>query len=1130
MNKNTSVGGSLYHSLKKILLILRIAIFLLLVGFLQTQATDTYSQNTKLSISFSNTELVKVLDNIEKQSEFYFLYNEKLIDANRKVSIEAKDEQIEELLKNLFSGTDVVYSIVDRKIILVPAYLSESQQLNKKINGKVTDSAGGSLPGVSVIVKGTTTGVITDNSGNYSLSNIPENAIIQFSFVGMKMQEINVVGKTTIDITLTEDATALEEVVAIGYGTAKKKDVTGAVSQMQSKQLKNIPVSRIDQALSGKLAGVQVLTTNGKPGASPTFRIRGVGSISASSDPLYVVDGYPIDNLQMLNPNDIETIDILKDASATAIYGSRGANGVVIVTTKRGKAGTSVISFDSFYGFQKILKSMDFLNVKEQAQYYYDGVKNSNIDVNKDVSGDPSKWFYAVPKTVLDVLGGQNTTDTDAFDAVFRTAPIQSYTLSANGGNEKVRYAVSGEFLNQEGIVLSSNFNRYSFRSNLDAQLSKKLAIKFNMNAAYTTNNDIIDTGGNGGGEGIVGSATTWERWYPLVNADGTYFNAFGQDATNNVWNPVATANEITRKNEQLRVIGSINTEYKISDALKFNILLGVNTSNIHYYYFIPKLDIFNSIPAEGSDQRSSYLNWLTESTLNYNKSFGDHTISGLVGYTTQKQHDGSNYVSSRSYPNNLIYTLNAVSNILYQGNSQESEWSLISYLARANYNFKNKYYLTASIRTDGSSRFGSDRKYGYFPSAAVAWRIKDENFLKDVAFISDTKIRLSYGESGNNNIGNYASLATVGYESYNFGGVASGGYAPSQYANSLLTWEKQKSFDVGLDLSLVKSRMTLTADYFKTTNHELLLDVPVPLITGFNTSLQNIGEVENKGWEFSLNTRNLIGKFEWTTDFNISGFKNKVLKLGPDGAPIIISNRSITMIGEPMGMFYGYKTDGVFNTQAELDAGPKWGTGTSGVSRLGDIRFKDISGPNGKPDGVINTYDQTINGNPYPDFYYGMTNNFSYKNFTLSVAFMGSVGNEIYNTSDNVMYTRARYKQLSVVKNYWKSPTEPGNDPRPNNAPTGGLREQSNRWVTDASYFLIKNINISYSFSSPIAKKLSMSSLRVYLTSSNPLMVTNYLYFNPDVSNSSSALTPGLLNYNYPLSKSFVIGINASF
>lgn len=1021
--------------------------------------------------------------------------------------------------------------------LALPAYslpagdFSFNSQQQIRLTGSITDAAtGDAMPGVNIQIKGTTFGVMADANGKYSFDISDQNAVLIFSFIGYRTKEVPVGGKSLVDVTLESEIAALDEVVVIGYGTVQKKDLTGSVGQMQANTIKDLPVARVDQALSGKLAGVQVLTTNGKPGESPLIRIRGVGSISAGSDPLYVVDGYPVDNIQMLNPNDIETIDVLKDASATAIYGSRGANGVIIINTKRGKAGKSIVSFDTYFGWQKLLKSIDFLTKEEQAQYYYDGVVNQNLDAGKSVSGDPLKWFYQVPQTIMDVIEGRNTTNTDAYDAIFRTAPQQSYNLSAKGGNETVKYAVSGEYMNQEGIVLSSNFKRYSLRTNLDAQLSKKLAIKFNLNTAYTTNNDIVESGGNGGGEGIVGSATTWQYYYPLYSEDGTYFSGYGQDATNNVWNPIATANEITRKSEQLRTLGNLNTEYKITDALKLNFMLGANTANRHYYYFIPKHVVFQNV-AEGSDERSSGLNWITETTLTYNKSFNNHNITGLIGYTTQKQTNGGNYVSSQSYPNNLIYTLNAVSNILYQGNSTQSEWTLISYLARLNYNYKNKYYLTASIRADGSSRFGQDKKYGYFPSAALAWRISDENFLKDVGFLNDLKIRTSYGETGNNNIGNYAHIATISYESYTLGGAATGGFAPSQFANSLLTWEKQRSSNTGLDASLFKSRVTFTIDYFKTLNHNLLLNVFVPLITGFNTSLQNIGEVQNKGWEFTLNTRNFVGNFEWTTDFNVSAFKNKVLKLGPEGAPIISGN-NITQIGQPMGMFYGYITDGVFMTQAEIDAGPKWAPGTADVSRLGDIRFKDISGPDGVPDGVINTSDRTIMGSPYPDFYYGMTNSFTYKNITLSVSLQGSVGNEILNSSDNMLYTRARYKQLSIVKDYWKSESEPGDgvSPRPNNLPTGGLRQYSTRFLTDASYFKINNVNLSYSFSNQIASKLFLSSLRVYLTTSNPLLITRYLYFNPEVSNSSSSLTPGLLNYNYPIAKSFMIGINASF
>lgn len=1067
MKKIKPIGELYYHSPKKTLLIMRTALVLFVMGIMQANATGISSFNASLSSALSSIEGPDITTLLQQQT----------------------------------------------------------------VTGKITDSeTGQAMAGVNIQVKGTLVGATSDLDGKFSLPVADKNATLIFTFIGYVTQEIPVTGRTTVDVVMVSEMKGLDEVVVIGYGTVQKKDLTGSVGQMQADKIKDLPVARVDQALTGKLAGVQVLNTSGKPGASSTIRIRGVGSISAASDPLYVVDGFPVSDIQMLNPNDIESIDILKDASATAIYGSRGANGVILINTKRGKTGTSIISLDTYFGWQKILKSIDFLTVQEQAQYYYDGVVNQNLDAGKSVSGPPSSWFYTMPQTILDVLDGTNTTNTDAYKSIFRTAPQQSYSLSAKGGSENVKFALSGEYMNQDGIVLSSNFNRYSLRANLDAQLSKKLSVKFNLNTAYTTSDDIVDAGGNGGGEGIIGSATTWQYYYPLYKPDGTYFSGYGQDATNNVWNPIATAKEVIRKSEQYRTLGNLNAEYKILDELKINIMLGANISNYHYYYFIPKLDVFQNV-ATGDDERSTSLNWITESTLTYSKSFKDHNLTGLIGYTTQKETDNGNFLSSQTYPNNLVYTLNAVSNILYQGSSDRSEWTLVSYLARLNYNFKNRYYLTGSIRTDGSSRFGKDKKYGYFPSAALAWRISNENFLKNVTFINDLKLRLSYGESGNNNIGNYAHIATINYESYTLGGVAIGGFAPNQFANPLLTWEKQRSTNLGIDLSLYESRIALTADYFKTINHDLLLNVNVPLVTGFNTSLQNIGEVQNTGWEFTLTTRNLVGTFEWTTDFNISAFRNKVLKLGPEGAPIISGN-NITMIGHPMGMFYGYITDGVFKTQAELDAGPKWAPGTADVSHLGDIRFKDITGPDGVPDGIINTADRTIMGSPYPDFYYGMTNTFSYRNFTLSVTLQGSKGNQILNSSDNMLYTRARYKQLSIVKNYWKSEAEPGDgvSPRADNLPTGGLRQYSTRFLTDASYFKINNINLSYMIPQQVARKIYCSSLRVYVSSTNPLLVTKYLYFNPEVSSSSSSLTPGLLNYNYPIAKSLMIGINASF
>ena len=995
-----------------------------------------------------------------------------------------------------------------------------SQQQGRTITGVVRD-ASGPVIGANVIVKGTTNGAVTDVNGQFSISNVQSNATLQVSFIGYIPQEVSVGNQTRFNITIVEDVGALEEIVVIGYGTLQRKDLTGSVGQVQSDAIQNLAAPRLDQALIGQLAGVQVISSTGQPGEALNIRIRGVGSISAGTGPLYVVDGFPEANIQMLNPNDIETIDILKDASATAIYGSRGANGVVLITTKRGREGKAIINLDVYYGWQSVLKRPEFLTMQEQAQYYYDGIFHQNKDENRDMSNsDPTKWYYPVPQTVMNVLNGTIKESHDAYDYIFQNAAQQNYNLSARGGTGNIKYSVSGSYMAQDGIIVMSDFQRYTVRANIDAQLNPRVSMKFNINSTYSTSLNIRSYGGTGDAEGILGAATTWQYWYPLYKEDGSYFSGYGQDATNNVWNPMAQAYEIKRKNEQYRTLMNLSTDINIAKDFRLNVMLGATNSNSREYYFIPKLDVFNNT-AEGRDGRSVTLNWTMETMLHYQKKIDKHSFNAMIGYSTQQNDNNSNYVMSRDFPNNMVYTLNAANNPKTEGSSEESQWSLISYLARAQYNYNSKYYLTASIRADGSSRFGRENKYGYFPSAGLRWRVSEEGFLKEISEISDLSLRATFGSTGNNNIGNYAHLATVTYPSYaNFGG----GMAPNNIENSLLTWEKQRSINFAVDAGFFNNRISLSAEYYITNNHQLLLSVNVPQITGFNTSLQNIGEVQNKGWEISLNTHNLKGVFDWKTNFNISAFRNKVLKLGPEDAPLI-SSQHITQIGQPMGMFYGYKKDGIFKNQAELDAGPLFGRGTADQSRVGDIRFVDVNG-----DGQITTADRTIIGNPYPKFYGGMTNTLTYKNFMLSFSLTGSYGNKVFYVGDMQLYTRARYKQYSSVKNYWKSESDPGEEPRPNNLPKGGIREKNDRYLDDGSFLKVNNINLSYSFPNRIARSLTLSGLRVYATSSNSLIITKFKDFNPEVYSSRDPRYPGQSDWNYPIAKSLLFGISVTF
>ena len=1079
MKKNYSDWGVLILSLKKSLQIISMAVVLLLVGFLQTQAKDANSKQTKPSVA--------------------------------------------------------EITINDTKIISAPSNLSESQQSNKKINGKVTDDAGGGVPGASIVVKGLTLGTVTDSDGNFNLMIPADSKVLVISFVGMQTQEIVIGNRSNFNIHLTEASTGIQEVVAIGYGTMKKKDLTGSVGSIDNNKIKDMGVTRVEQALSGKVAGVLIKPVSGQPGVGMQIRIRGIGSISASAEPLYVVDGFPVDNIQTINPNDIETVDILKDASATAIYGSRGSNGVIIISTKRGKEGLPTITLDTYYGLQEVSRMPVMMNSAQLAQHFYDGVRFRNLDAGNDVSISPDKWKLAVPQDILDVLSGKNKTDVNWLDQIMRVAPQKQYQLTIRGGDSNLKYSVSSEYLDQEGVIKNTNFERYSLRANIDAQLTSKLAVKVNLNPSFTKENIVQASGTvSGPSENVIGSAMAVTPLYPIYTATGDYFAYNGLTASGNFYHPIALVTDLKNIKKQMRILGNINAEYKLYKDLSLNVSTGINLSSSDQEKFKPKLDAFLGDPAYGQNDNLSSYNWLMEYTANYSKHIKKHSISGLAGYTVQKNSAKAVYIYSDKFPNNLVPYLSAVSGIITNGSTSLSEWSMVSYLARANYNYDSKYYVTASFRTDGSSRFGEDKKYGYFPSTAVAWRISDEKFMKGISHLSELKLRGSYGVTGNNNIGNYDHLATIAYDTYTLGGVAIGGYSPARVANPILTWETQEQFNVGVDLSLFKRRINFTIDNFKSKNTNLLLNVNVPDITGFKTALKNIGEVRNNGWEFVLNTVNLPGKFEWTTDFNLSTFKNKVTKLGPSGDPIITAG-NITMIGQPIGMFYGWLTNGIFMNQAELNAGPLFGKGTTAVTHMGDVKFVDVSGPGGVPDGVITSLDKTIMGNPYPDFYYGMTNHFAYKNVSLTVSLQGQQGGQVLHTTwpGSNRNTRGRTNNLAIGNNYWKSPENPGDGitPRPNDAPTGNNRgEFYQAQLESVTYLRINNISLSYLIPDVISKKMKLSAVRIYINSNNPFLFSNYSSFNPDSSTSGNSLTPGLDNNDYPLAKSLQLGLNVTF
>ena len=1027
------------------------------------------------------------------------------------------------------------------------------------VTGIVRD-ASGPVIGANVIVKGTTNGDVTNIDGRFTISNVPRNAVLQVSFIGYVSQEVPVGSQTSFEITIVEEVEALDELVVVGYGTLRRRDVTGSVGQVQAGSIENQVVRNIDQALTGQVAGVQVISKSGMPGEAPIIRIRGVGSITAESTPLYVVDGFPVSDIRTLNPADIESMDILKDASSTAIYGSRGSNGVIIISTKRGVAGKPTISADVSYGLSQVAYIPPMMTGPQLAQYAYDALRNRNLDEGRDVSNpDPTKWFRPLPPPMWNVVNGTMVIDCDMVREILRTAPEMSYKINVNGGNEFARYLLSAEYLNQEGVVRNSNFNRLSLRANIDVKLSRKANLKFNINPTFMTENLQTESGSGSYGNYMSGSpvnrAQLWPSYYPAkgIFEPGTYvliredkngeYYMFDQNWSSHEWNPLAQVNEVINTRESMRLFANMNFDFNILNELKFNIMAGGTVYAMNQMRFEPQLWAFQSGGSVnqpfGRDDSEFRYNWSTEYTLHYNKMFGKHSLIGLAGFTAEASRRKTSNLQSNLYPNNLIPYLNAVAGALTNGTAELVETSLISYLARVNYNYDGKYYLTASWRRDGSSRFGGNKKYGNFPSVSAVWRVSGENFMKDVSLISDLRLRASWGRNGNNNIQDYRHIATLDYVNYILGNSVVSGYAPNRLDNPDLTWETRIQSNAAIDLSILKNRVSFTFEYYTTKSSDLLMNVNIPSTTGFQRTLKNIGEIQSSGFDINVNTVNLKSKnLEWSTNFNISRSRNKVNKLGPEGDPIypdagMTGGYHITQIGSPVGMFFGFLTDGIFLNQAEVDRGPIVTPGTSTRSRPGDVRYVDLNG-----DGIIDNDDITIMGDPYPAFTYGMTNNVKWKNLTLSVSFYGSYGNEVINAAAvGTMNMRGnRVNQSGTQLNYWKSPEEPGDGkaPRPNDVPTGGNRNTSQRYLETGSFMRINNMRLNYNIPAKTLRDLTnVSSLQanVYFNVTNLHTFTNnVMCFNPDVSNSRNALQPGISFSDYPLPRTFVFGVGIRF
>lgn len=1154
--KNEAVTG--------IIRIMKISFIFLFIFSFQLLALNTKAQDAVIELKTNSVTVGQLINEIEKQTDYLVVYSNREVDANRKVDVQRKSDKVSSYLNDAFAGTDIGYDFENNYIVLmkkanrnataIAEMIRSTLQQGKTITGKVVDVNGEPIIGANIIEVGTTNGTVTDIDGNFSLK-VADNATIRVSYIGYVEQEINTAGKTNFHITLAEDTQSLEEVVVVGYGTMRKSDLTGAVAKVTSETFMDKPVASAAEAIAGQIAGVQIQQISGRPGGNGlSIRVRGTASVTQSNDPLYVVDGYPMEAnaFNMINPTNIESIEVLKDASSTAIYGSRGANGVVMITTKKGK-GKPSINLNMYAGFQQPERYIKMLNRDQYIDYFIDGRNNAWIDATV-IDADPVKTphavndpnsrrklypnattLYVIPDgkdgylyNFLDPSSVAKIPDNDWQELLYRNALIQNYEVAVSGGIQNTQYLFSANYFQQDGIMINTDFDRINLHANIDSQISNTLKVGLNTNAYFSETKGVEE-----GKYGPAQIALQLPPIFPVQNEDGTYgsmvrnYEIFAGD----VASPLGLAEQITNLTKNDGWFASLFAEWKIVKDLNYKININGGVQNNNRNYYLPSyVDMDASRAprkAEGENEKRTDKEWVLEQTLTYQKIFAKkHDLTLLGGYTTQKHYYDHLFGEARGFPNDVIKTLNAGE--MYQLTSDESEHSMISYFGRVNYSFDNKYLFAASFRADGSSRFGKNNKWGTFPSLSLGWRLTEENFMKDVEIINDLKLRASYGIAGNNRIGNYSSIGLLNVGYYPLGDALQFTVDPSTMSNEELGWEKTEQVNLGFDLSLVNNRIRLEADFYNSTSRELLLNVPVPTITGYSSQMQNVGKVQNRGMEFLLNTKNLVNEFKWSSNFNISFNKNKVLEVGPDGRPIFASapnasNAFITTIGHPIASFYGYVYEGVFMSQDELDKYPHLSQ-----DKVGDARFRDVN-----KDGKLDGNDKTIVGDNHPLFTAGWQNDFKYKNFSLGILLTGSYGADVYSIYKRMIavYHGDRNGMVDVLDR-WRSPDDPGNGKvfRATRTPTGWSRDPSSFWVTDGSYLRIRNVTLSYDFPLSEFSNLGVKGLRVYLTGQNLYTFTKNPGYDPESSSEGSGLTKGGDYISYPTPRSFILGVNVSF
>jgi len=1086
-------------------------------------AAVSYGQ--QITIKQKNISVEETLKVIRKQIGYNILYSPQIVNKGHRFDIDRQNAPLQDVLDEVFEGQPFLYTINGKTIVIkdkLPFTESEGS-VQQLIEGQVVDEQGAPLAGVTVILKNSNIVTQTDATGIFRLQVAGQDAItLIVRSLGYLTQELRVSNTEKLKIALKEEQTSLDQVVVIGYGTQKKSDITGSVSSIRSADFNKGTNTTFDQLISGKASGVQVIQNSAEPGGGVSVRIRGASSINAGSSPLYVIDGLPIDNapvvtggganfdaprvprnpLAALNPADIESIEILKDASATAIYGARGANGVVIVTTKKGKDGSTQVSYNASGGIQQVAHKIDLLSADE-----YKTVLNGLVD-----AGGGAETYRI----------GDDITMTDWQDEVFRKALIQNHSLSLSGGNNKTKFYTSFNYFDQQGVVRSSGFKRYSAKLNLSTAVTDKLETGVSLNVSYTRDDYAPGGFGINAESGAIYATLNFDPTLPIRDANGIYTLSPFLDMDN----PLALLEGANALANTYRTFGTAYAKYQLLPGLSAKVNLGGDFSSQKRDVYVSRITrVGGPLGGSASILQGTLSNYLIEGTLNYDKQWDNHAISAVLGATTQRFIIDNTNQNARNFPSDLTGTYNTGlgDQSTYRLGSERRTNRLQSYLGRINYTFKDKYLLTGSFRMDGSSRFGVNNKFGYFPSFALGWKLHQEAFMQNAKAISNLKPRLSWGQTGNQEIGDYAAITTF---STGPGAILDDQLIsttqPARIANPDLKWETTEQFNLGLDFGLFNERIAGTIDYFQKKTFNMLLNLPIPTTTGFTSILSNVGSIRNTGWDFGITTQNLIGDFTWTTSINLSTLRNKVVNLG--GIDQIITGdagqtNQVFMIKEglPVYSFYGYQIDGIWQTDDDFSV-------TRDPVAPGDIKYRDTNG-----DGVVNAEDRTILGNSFPKLTWSFGNNFSYKNWQLSVFLEGVQGVSMLNNNLVDAYFPVQFRRNRFAEPYlnrW-TPENPSNKYPSFVNPTGqGSKLVNSYTVEDASYLRVRTLTLAYNL--PLNKKY-LRNLGLSLTAENLLTITDYSGFDPAVNPNGGAFNR--IDFNaYPVAKTFILGLSVDF